>query len=151
MSFILSSDIFSGILSLFIMSSDVLAGIWPFLACFLDCLVFLPSDILPSDILPPDILPSGILPSDILPSDILSPDILSWATWSSFILSWAIAAVARPNTIISVVSCFFIVVLVVFNTELLRAVAALARVAGLALILHNAPAGPEQISHMRKA
>src|SRR5260370_29375689 len=100
--------------------------------------------------LPPDILPSGILPSDILPADILSSDILSWATWSSFILSWAIAAVARPNTIISVVSCFFIVVLVVFNTELLRAVAALARVAGLALILHNAPGGPEQIMHVRE-
>ncbi len=37
-----------------------------------------------------------------------------------------------------------------FNTELLRAVAALARVAGLALILHNAPGGPEQIMHVRE-
>src|ERR1700744_1766575 len=91
MSFILSSGIFSGILSLFIMSPDVLAGIWPFLVFW--------------------------------PSDILSWAILSWDILSSFILSWAIAAVARPNTIISVVSCFFIVVLLVFDTELLRAVA----------------------------
>src|SRR5260370_42610073 len=119
MSFILSSDIFS----------EVLAGIWPFLACFLDCLV----------LLPPDILPSDILPSDVCPSDILSPDILSWAIWSSFILSWAIAVGARPHTIVTVVSSFFIVILPALNTELLRAVAALARVAGLALILRNTP------------
>src|SRR5579863_6333097 len=103
MSFILSSGMFSGILSLFIISSDVLAGIWPFLACFLGCLVFL-----------------VFLPSAILPSAILSWAILSWAILSSFILSWAIAAVARPNTIISVVNCFFIVVLLVFDTRLIR-------------------------------
>src|ERR1700719_2295045 len=101
MSFILSSDILSGILSFFIMSSDVLAGIWPFLARLLDCLVF-------------------------FPSDILSPDILSWAILSSFILSWALAAVPRLNTINSMVSCFFIGVLLVFDTKLWRAVAALA-------------------------
>src|SRR5579862_5864501 len=138
MSFILSSGIFSGILSLFVISSDVLAGIWPFLACLLDCLVFLV------------FLLSAILPSDILPSDILSWAILSWAILSSFILSWAIAAVARPNAIISVVSCFFIVVLLVFDTELLPAVAALARVAGLRLILHNAHGAREQSMHVRE-
>jgi hypothetical protein len=38
----------------------------------------------------------------------------------------------------------------VFDTELLRAVAALACVAGLPLILHNAHGGREQIMHVRE-
>jgi len=38
----------------------------------------------------------------------------------------------------------------VFDTELLRAVAALARVAGLPLILHNAHGAREQIMHVRE-
>jgi hypothetical protein len=37
-----------------------------------------------------------------------------------------------------------------FNAERLWAVAALARVAGLALILHNSHGGPEQIIHVRE-
>ena len=37
-----------------------------------------------------------------------------------------------------------------FDTELLRAVANLARVAGLPLILHNVHGGREQIMHVRE-
>ena len=37
-----------------------------------------------------------------------------------------------------------------FNTELLRAVAVVARVAGLPLILHNAHGGRDQIMHVRE-
>jgi hypothetical protein len=39
----------------------------------------------------------------------------------------------------------------VFDTELLRAVAALARVAGLPLILRNVHGGREQIMHVRES